>query len=169
MAAQEYRKNDEAPMPASDPAPDLGATLLRVAWLAIALGVAAEGLLLLLGTGFGVALGLRAAAARLRPLRTGRQRDHLPGRLRPGPLLRYGAGKEGGRSGQILRDFGFQASGNRFCRGVLGVHEAGTIIPGPATARVVAPPVGRFQSLPQMPCGRLPGRRGGRPPRPRAG
>lgn len=44
---------------------NLGATLLRVAWLAIALGIAMEALLLLLGTGFGEALGLRSVAADL--------------------------------------------------------------------------------------------------------
>ena len=65
MASQESNRNDDSPSPASEPATDLGATLLRVAWLAIALGVAAEALLLLLGTGFGEALGLKAAAADL--------------------------------------------------------------------------------------------------------
>ncbi len=35
-----------------------GATLLRVAWLAVALGLAMEALLLLLASGFGEVLGL---------------------------------------------------------------------------------------------------------------
>ena len=65
MISQESNKNDDSPTPASESTTDLGAMLLRVAWLAIALGVAAEGLLLLLGSGFGEALGLRAAAADL--------------------------------------------------------------------------------------------------------
>lgn len=65
MTSQESNKNDDSPTPASESTTDLGAMLLRVAWLAIALGVAAEGLLLLLGSGFGEALGLRAAAADL--------------------------------------------------------------------------------------------------------
>lgn len=65
MTGREYNENDASPAPASEPAANLGATLLRVAWLAIALGVAAEALLLLLGTGFGEAIGLKAAAADL--------------------------------------------------------------------------------------------------------
>jgi hypothetical protein len=64
MTDREYNEND-ATAPASEPGAKLGPTLLRVAWLAIALGIAAEGLLLLLGTGFGEALGLRAATADL--------------------------------------------------------------------------------------------------------
>ena len=45
--------------------PPLGATLLRVAWLAILLGLAMEGLLLLLGTSFGDLLGLKPIVAGL--------------------------------------------------------------------------------------------------------
>ena len=44
---------------------NLGATLLRVAWLAILLGMAMEGTLLLLGAGFGNFLGLRSIVADL--------------------------------------------------------------------------------------------------------
>lgn len=65
MTGREYNENDASPAPASEPAANLGATLLRVAWLAIALGIAMEALLLLLGTGFGEALGLRSVAADL--------------------------------------------------------------------------------------------------------
>lgn len=64
MTGQDYNEND-ALAPPEEPAAKLGPTLLRVAWLAIALGIAAEGLLLLLGTGFGEALGLKSAAADL--------------------------------------------------------------------------------------------------------
>lgn len=46
-------------------APHLGASLLRVAWLAILLGLLMEGLLLLLETGLGETLGLGAIAADL--------------------------------------------------------------------------------------------------------
>lgn len=45
--------------------PNLGVTLLRVAWLAILLGLVMEGLLLLLGTGFGNLLGLGSIVADL--------------------------------------------------------------------------------------------------------
>jgi hypothetical protein len=45
--------------------PSLGVKLLRVAWLAIALGIAMEGLLLLIGAGLGESLGLGAIAADL--------------------------------------------------------------------------------------------------------
>ncbi len=45
--------------------PPVGATLLRVAWLAILLGLAMEGLLVLLGTGFGDLLGLKPIVAGL--------------------------------------------------------------------------------------------------------
>jgi hypothetical protein len=45
--------------------PPLGVTLVRVAWLAILLGLAMEGLLLLLGTGFGELLGLEPIVAGL--------------------------------------------------------------------------------------------------------
>ena len=45
--------------------PDLGRTLLRVAWLAIALGLAMEALLLLLGASFGELLGVKSIVADL--------------------------------------------------------------------------------------------------------
>ena len=45
--------------------PPLGTTLLRVAWAAILLGLAMEGLLLLVGTGFGELLRLKPIAAGL--------------------------------------------------------------------------------------------------------
>jgi hypothetical protein len=45
--------------------PNLGVKLLRVAWLAIALGMAMEGLLLLLGAGLGKSLGLGSIVASL--------------------------------------------------------------------------------------------------------
>ena len=45
--------------------PNLGVKLLRVAWLAIALGIAMEGLLLLLGAGLGKSLGPGSIAAGL--------------------------------------------------------------------------------------------------------
>jgi hypothetical protein len=45
--------------------PPLGPTLLRVVWLAILLGLAMEGLLLLLGSGFGEFVGLRPGVADL--------------------------------------------------------------------------------------------------------
>lgn len=45
--------------------PDLGAKLLRVAWLAILLGFVMEGLLLLLGTGLGEVFGLDRITADL--------------------------------------------------------------------------------------------------------
>lgn len=60
-----------ADAPAAGPAalapstPNLGATLLRAAWLAILLGFAMEVLLLLLGTGLGEVLGLGKIAADL--------------------------------------------------------------------------------------------------------
>jgi len=44
---------------------NVGVTLLRVAWLAVALGLAMEALLLLLASGFGEALGLKALVADL--------------------------------------------------------------------------------------------------------
>jgi hypothetical protein len=42
-----------------------GTTLLRVAWLAVALGLAMEALLLLLASGFGEVLGLKSLVADL--------------------------------------------------------------------------------------------------------
>lgn len=53
-----------APAPATTGS-DLGAKLLRVAWMAILLGFAMEGILLLLGTGLGKTLGLSTIAADL--------------------------------------------------------------------------------------------------------
>jgi hypothetical protein len=50
---------------AQEPAPDLGATLLRVAWLAVILGLAMEVLLLVLGGAVGEALGLKPFVADL--------------------------------------------------------------------------------------------------------
>ncbi len=44
---------------------NLEVSILRVAWLAILLGLAMEGLLLLLGAGFGDRLGLRSIVADL--------------------------------------------------------------------------------------------------------
>ena len=59
-------KTDASVREFTDPAPQhLGPTLLRVAWLAILLGLAMEGLLLLLSGGFGELLGLRSAVADL--------------------------------------------------------------------------------------------------------
>ena len=49
----------------SPTSPDLGRTLLRVAWLAIALGLAMEALLLLLGSSFGELLGVKSIVADL--------------------------------------------------------------------------------------------------------
>jgi len=60
-------ENSTAPANATNPAvpPALGATLLRVAWLSVVLGLAMEGLLLLIGSGFGEVLGLSSIAAEL--------------------------------------------------------------------------------------------------------
>lgn len=49
----------------SGAASNLDVSILRVAWLAILLGLAMEGLLLLLGAGFGESLGLRSVVADL--------------------------------------------------------------------------------------------------------
>ena len=59
MSAQESDKNNHArgPVPTPEPTSNLGATLLRVAWLAIILGLVME-LLLLLASAFGGGLGL---------------------------------------------------------------------------------------------------------------
>ena len=58
--------NDAATPGSSDVTPThLGVTLLRVAWLAIVLGLVMEGFLLLLGTGFGNLLGLGSIVADL--------------------------------------------------------------------------------------------------------
>jgi hypothetical protein len=60
-------ENPTASPNASAPAapPALGATLLRVAWLSVLLGLAMEGILLLLGSGLGEALGAGTIAADL--------------------------------------------------------------------------------------------------------
>ena len=63
---EEETRNDAPIQKASAAATsNLGATLLRVAWLAILLGMAMEGTLLLLSAGFGDFLGLRAIVADL--------------------------------------------------------------------------------------------------------
>lgn len=62
----EQEARTEAPgQQASVASPNLGVKLLRVAWLAIALGIAMEGLLLLLGAGLGKSLGLGSIVADL--------------------------------------------------------------------------------------------------------
>ena len=63
MAMQESNRmnHDQTPEPASN----LGATLLRVAWLAIALGLLMEVILLVLGGALGEAFGLRPLVADL--------------------------------------------------------------------------------------------------------
>jgi hypothetical protein len=65
MTAQEPDQMTSAGAQAPEPAPDLGGTLLRVAWLAILLGLAMEALLLLLGGALGDVLGLRPLVADL--------------------------------------------------------------------------------------------------------
>ena len=63
---EEEMRNDAPTQEASAAASsNLGATLLRVAWLAILLGMAMEGTLLLLSAGFGDLLGLRPIVADL--------------------------------------------------------------------------------------------------------
>ena len=63
---EEETRNDAPTQEASAAASsNLGATLLRVAWLAILLGMAMEGTLLLLSAGFGDLLGLRLIVADL--------------------------------------------------------------------------------------------------------
>ena len=63
---EEEMRNDAPTQEASAAASsNLGATLLRVAWLAILLGMAMEGALLLLSAGFGDLLGLRPIVADL--------------------------------------------------------------------------------------------------------
>lgn len=62
------RERDNTTSPTSvvpTPTPDLMAKLLRVAWAAILLGLAMEAVLILVGTGFGTALGLGKLAADL--------------------------------------------------------------------------------------------------------
>ena len=62
---EESGQNNHAPTPAPEPASNLGATLLRVAWLAILLGLAMEVLLLALGGALGDVLGLKPLVADL--------------------------------------------------------------------------------------------------------
>ena len=59
------RPNAHDQVDSSSTSPDLGRTLLRVAWLAIALGLAMEALLLLLGSSFGELLGAKSIVADL--------------------------------------------------------------------------------------------------------
>jgi hypothetical protein len=59
------RPNAHDQVDSNPTSPDLGRTLLRVAWLAIALGLAMEALLLLLGSSFGELLGARSIVADL--------------------------------------------------------------------------------------------------------
>jgi hypothetical protein len=59
------RPNAQDQVDSNPTSPDLGRTLLRVAWLAIALGLAMEALLLLLGSSFGELLGAKSIVADL--------------------------------------------------------------------------------------------------------
>jgi hypothetical protein len=59
------RPNAHDQVDSNPTSPDLGRTLLRVAWLAIALGLAMEALLLLLGSSFGELLGAKSIVADL--------------------------------------------------------------------------------------------------------
>jgi hypothetical protein len=62
---EEEERADAPAQQSSAASPNLGLRLLRVAWLAIALGMAMEGLLLLLGAGLGRTLGLESIVADL--------------------------------------------------------------------------------------------------------
>jgi hypothetical protein len=62
---EEETRNDAPDQQSSAASPNLGVKLLRVAWLAIGLGMAMEGTLLLLSAGFGDLLGLRSIVADL--------------------------------------------------------------------------------------------------------
>jgi hypothetical protein len=82
------RPNAHDQVDTSPTSPDLARTLLRVAWLAIALGLAMEALLLLLGSSFGVLLGVKSVVADLAKnlswslvslQRTSRRDGRLPG------------------------------------------------------------------------------------------
>ena len=64
MSTQASDKNNHTRGPAPEPASNLGTTLLRVAWLAIILGLVME-LLLLLASAFGGGLGLKPFVADL--------------------------------------------------------------------------------------------------------
>jgi hypothetical protein len=65
MATQGSDRNDNAGTPAPEPASNLGTTLVRVAWLAIILGLVIEVLLLVLGGALGKTLGLGPIVADL--------------------------------------------------------------------------------------------------------
>ena len=65
MTTREESGPNHARTPAPGPASNLGATLLRVAWLAILLGLAMEVLLLVLGGALGDVLGLKPLIADL--------------------------------------------------------------------------------------------------------
>src|SRR5215212_10280225 len=65
MNVQSSEQNDRDRAPAPEASSDLGATLLRVAWLAILLGLLMEVLLLALGGALGDVLGLRPLVADL--------------------------------------------------------------------------------------------------------
>src|SRR5215218_2057353 len=62
---EEEARSDAPAQQPSSASLNLGVKLLRVAWLAIALGIAMEGLLLLLGAGLGKSLGLGSIVADL--------------------------------------------------------------------------------------------------------
>ena len=62
---EEEARTDAPAQRSSAASPGLGARLLRVAWLAIALGMAMEGLLLVLSAGLGRSLGLGSIVADL--------------------------------------------------------------------------------------------------------
>jgi len=62
---EEEERTDAPDQQSSAASPNLGVKLLRVAWLAIGLGMAMEGTLLLLSAGFGDLLGLRSIVADL--------------------------------------------------------------------------------------------------------
>jgi hypothetical protein len=62
---EEEARTDAPDQQSSAASPNLGVKLLRVAWLAIGLGMAMEGTLLLLSAGFGDFLGLRSIVADL--------------------------------------------------------------------------------------------------------
>jgi hypothetical protein len=62
---EEEARTDAPDQQSSAASPNLGVKLLRVAWLAIGLGMAMEGTLLLLSAGFGDLLGLRSIVADL--------------------------------------------------------------------------------------------------------
>jgi hypothetical protein len=62
---EEEARTDAPAQESAAASSNLGVRLLRVAWLAILLGIAMEGLLLLLGTGLGESLGLGLIVADL--------------------------------------------------------------------------------------------------------